>query len=39
MIVSGTFSKIIVPFVQDIPQVSCVYIFCENKSPHEQWTT
>src|SRR6202044_4259482 len=27
MIVSGTFSQIIVPVVQDIPQVSCVYIF------------
>src|ERR1700734_1947729 len=27
IIVSETFSQIIVPVVQDIPQVSCVYIF------------
>src|ERR1700734_577518 len=37
MIVSGTFSQIIVPLVQDISQVSCVYIFCENKTQHENW--
>ena len=37
MIVSGTFSQIIVPIVQDISQVSCVYIFCENKTQHEKW--
>jgi len=38
MIVSGTFSQIIVPVVQDISQVSCIYIFCENKAQHEKWT-
>ena len=37
MIISGTFSQIIVPVIQDIPQVSSVYIFCENKAELEQW--
>jgi hypothetical protein len=37
MIVSGTFSQVIVPIVQDIPQVSGIYIFCGNKSRYEQW--
>jgi hypothetical protein len=37
MIVSGTNSQVIVPMVQDIPSVSSVYIFCENKIQHEKW--
>jgi hypothetical protein len=37
MMVSGTFSQITVRVVQDIPQVSSVYIFCENKIRHEKW--
>ena len=37
MIVSGTLSQIVIPIVQDIPQVSCIYIFCENKTRYEQW--
>src|ERR1700721_2159133 len=32
IIVSGTFSQIIAPLVHDISQVSCVYIFCDNKA-------
>jgi tetratricopeptide (TPR) repeat protein len=37
IIVSGTFSAAIVPIVQDILHVSCVYIFCKNKCRYEQW--
>jgi tetratricopeptide (TPR) repeat protein len=37
IIVSGTFSTDIVPIVQDMPQVSCVYILCKNKCRYEQW--
>ena len=32
LMVSGAFSQTIVPIVQDISEVSSVYIFCENKA-------
>ncbi len=37
MVISGEFSQIIFPIVQDIAQVSSVYILCENKVQFEQW--
>jgi hypothetical protein len=37
LIVSGSFSQVIVPVVQDISQVRSTYILCQNKSQHEQW--
>jgi tetratricopeptide (TPR) repeat protein len=37
IIVSGTFSAAIVPIVQDILKVSCVYILCKNKCRYEDW--
>jgi tetratricopeptide (TPR) repeat protein len=37
IIISGTFSAGIVPVVQDMLQVSCVYILCKNKRQYEQW--
>ena len=37
MIISGTFSRRIVPVLQDISQVSSIYIHCVNKTRHEQW--
>ena len=37
MIISGIFSQVIVPVIQDIFQVSSVYIFCENNAELEQW--
>src|SRR6202044_3794632 len=37
MIISETFSPIIVPVVEAISQVSSVYIVCENKAQHEKW--
>ena len=37
MIVSGIFSQSIVPIIQDIPQVSSVYIFREYKATLVQW--
>ncbi len=38
MMVSGALSQIIVPIVQDILQVSSIYIFCGNKARHEKWS-
>src|SRR5271167_4285411 len=35
MIVSEALCQMIVPIVQDLSQVSSVYIFCGNKAPHE----
>jgi tetratricopeptide (TPR) repeat protein len=37
MMVSEVFCQIIIPIVQEISQVSAVYIFCENKTRHEPW--
>jgi tetratricopeptide (TPR) repeat protein len=37
MLVSGTFSQIIVPLVQAMSQVRSVHILCENEARHEQW--
>jgi hypothetical protein len=37
MIVSETFSKTIIPIVQDILHVISIYIFCGNNAGHEQW--
>ena len=37
MIISGTFSRKIVPVLQDISQVSSIYLHCVNKARHEQW--
>jgi tetratricopeptide (TPR) repeat protein len=38
VIVSEAFSEIIIPIVQNIPQVISVYMFCRNKARGEQWT-
>jgi tetratricopeptide (TPR) repeat protein len=38
IIVSGEYSEITVPVLQDILPVSCIYIFSKNKPQHEQWT-
>ncbi len=37
MTVSGVFNPVIISFVQDISQVSCVCIFCQNQTSHENW--
>jgi tetratricopeptide (TPR) repeat protein len=37
IIVSGIFTKGVVPIIQDISQVSSVYIFCGNKTSYDQW--
>jgi hypothetical protein len=37
MVVSGALDEIIVPIVQEISQVSAIFIFCENKAHHENW--
>ncbi|CAF1301459.1 unnamed protein product [Adineta ricciae] len=38
MIVSGLFSQIVIPVVQKIDKISCIYIFCTNKTEHEKWS-
>jgi hypothetical protein len=38
MMVSEALSQIIVPTVQDISQITFVFIFCENKARQEKWT-
>ena len=37
MIISEEFSQTIMPIVQDIPQVSCVYIFRKKNVPYKNW--
>jgi tetratricopeptide (TPR) repeat protein len=37
MLVSGTFSQIIVPIVQDMSQVRSIYIFSDDEAWYEQW--
>jgi len=37
MILTSTMSDQIVPLIHDIPQLDTIYIFCSNKSIHEQW--
>ena len=37
MISSGAFGQTTVPIVHDNPQVNAIYIFCGNKTRHEQW--
>ncbi|CAF0860698.1 unnamed protein product [Adineta steineri] len=38
MISSGALGQIIVPIVHDKSQINAIYIFCGNKTVHEQWT-
>ncbi|CAF4935988.1 unnamed protein product [Rotaria sp. Silwood1] len=37
MIVSGSLGPQIIPDIQAWPQLDSVYVFCDNKSVHEQW--
>jgi len=37
LIVSGSLGQHLVPNIHDLPQLDAIYIFCENKSRHEQW--
>lgn len=38
MISSGTFGQKTVPIIHDMEQISTIYIFCQDKARHEQWT-
>jgi tetratricopeptide (TPR) repeat protein len=38
LIIAGTLGQQILPLLYDIPQLDGVYIFCSNKSSHEEWT-
>ena len=38
MIISGSLGEYIVPRIHNMSQVDSVFIFCENKKRHEQWT-
>ncbi|CAF3969933.1 unnamed protein product, partial [Rotaria sp. Silwood1] len=37
MIVSGSLGRRIIPDIQAWPQLDSVYVFCDDKSVHEQW--
>ena len=39
MIISGSLGQQIVPRVHNMSQMDSVFIFCDNKKYHEQWTT
>jgi tetratricopeptide (TPR) repeat protein len=39
MISSGTLGETTIPIVHNIEQISNIYIFCENKTRHEQWAS
>jgi hypothetical protein len=38
LIVDGSLGEHIIPLMHDIPQLDTIYIFCGNKSRHEEWT-
>ncbi|CAF1069324.1 unnamed protein product [Adineta steineri] len=38
MIISGSLGQHIVPRVHNMPQVDSIFIFCGNKTYHEEWT-
>jgi tetratricopeptide (TPR) repeat protein len=38
LIVSGSLGKLVMPTLHEISQLDSIYIFCEKKSCHEQWT-
>ncbi|CAF1434612.1 unnamed protein product [Adineta steineri] len=38
VILSDTLGQATVPVIHDMTQVNTIYIFCENKTRHEQWT-
>jgi tetratricopeptide (TPR) repeat protein len=37
-IVSGKLGKVFLSDIQELPQILFIYIFCENKVEHEQWS-
>jgi tetratricopeptide (TPR) repeat protein len=39
MIVSGSIGQYIIPLIYEFNQLVSIYIFCENKSKHELWTS
>ncbi|CAF0808369.1 unnamed protein product [Adineta steineri] len=38
VIISSPLGKHLVPEIHDIPRLDSIYIFCDNKSRHEEWT-
>ncbi|CAF1676045.1 unnamed protein product, partial [Adineta ricciae] len=38
LILSGALGQYLVRCIHDIPQLHSIFIFCQNKSYHEQWT-
>jgi hypothetical protein len=38
LITDGNLGQHIIPHMHDIPQLDAIYIFCGNKSRHEEWT-
>ena len=38
IISSGTLGQIAVPIIHDMAQINSIYIFCQNKTRHEEWS-
>jgi hypothetical protein len=38
LIVSGQYSAQLVPFIQGLKQIIGIYVYCDHKEIHEQWT-
>jgi tetratricopeptide (TPR) repeat protein len=38
LIAGHSLGRNIIPFMHDISQLDAIYIFCDNKYPHEEWT-
>ena len=37
IIISGALCQNVVPLIHDVAQLHTIFIFCENKTGHEQW--
>jgi hypothetical protein len=37
LITSGAFGAKVVPIIHELPQIASIFVFCGNKSYHEQW--
>ncbi|CAF3517679.1 unnamed protein product [Rotaria sp. Silwood1] len=39
MIVSGSLGRHLIPKIYALPQMDSIYVFCQNRSVHQQWAT
>ncbi|CAF1536673.1 unnamed protein product, partial [Rotaria sp. Silwood1] len=38
MLVSGSLGQIVIEHIHNLPQIDAIFVFCGNKTKHEQWT-